>query len=267
MFYWVMKRIFLGPLLTLLFRPWVKGLDNVPQDGAAILASNHLSFSDSIFMPVMVPRRVSFLAKSEYFTGTGLKGRLTAMFFRLTNQLPMDRSGGAASELSLQAGRDVLADGGLLGIYPEGTRSPDARLYRGKVGVAKLALQTRVPVVPVAMIGTEKVQPIGKRLPNIRRIGIIFGQPLDFSQYYGQEEDHSVQRAVTDQIMYELMRLSGQEYVDEYAAVVKQRLAGQLPEPANGSEANPADGGQESGRPPGNGSGPDGDGSAVTGKV
>ncbi len=261
-----MKRIFLGPLLKLLFRPWVKGLDNVPQDGAAILASNHLSFSDSIFMPVMVPRRVSFLAKSEYFTGTGLKGRLTAMFFRLTNQLPMDRSGGAASKLSLQAGRDVLADGGLLGIYPEGTRSPDARLYRGKVGVAKLALQTRVPVVPVAMIGTEKVQPIGKRLPNIRRIGIIFGQPLDFSRYYGQEEDHAVQRAVTDEIMYELMRLSGQEYVDEYAAVVKQRLAGQPPEPASGSAANPADDGDEGGLPPGNSSGPDGDG-AVAGKV
>ncbi|MGM7774907.1 lysophospholipid acyltransferase family protein [Arthrobacter sp. KNU-44] len=266
MFYWVMKRIFLGPLLKLLFRPWVKGLDNVPQDGAAILASNHLSFSDSIFMPVMVPRRVSFLAKSEYFTGTGLKGRLTAMFFRLTNQLPMDRSGGAASELSLQAGRDVLAAGGLLGIYPEGTRSPDARLYRGKVGVAKLALQTRVPVVPVAMIGTEKVQPIGKRLPNIRRIGIIFGQPLDFSRYYGQEEERAVQRAVTDEIMYELMRLSGQEYVDEYAAVVKQRLAGQPPEPVSGSEANPADDGDEGRRPPGNSSGPDGDG-AVPGKV
>lgn len=266
MFYWVMKRIFLGPLLKMLFRPWVKGLDNVPQDGAAILASNHLSFSDSIFMPVMVPRRVSFLAKSEYFTGTGLKGRLTAMFFRLTNQLPMDRSGGAASELSLQAGRDVLAAGGLLGIYPEGTRSPDAKLYRGKVGVAKLALQTRVPVVPVAMIGTEKVQPIGKRLPNIRRIGIIFGQPLDFSRYYGQEEDHAVQRAATDEIMYELMRLSGQEYVDEYAAVVKQRLAGQPPEPVSGREANPADDGDEGRRPPGNSSGPDGDG-AVAGKV
>jgi 1-acyl-sn-glycerol-3-phosphate acyltransferase len=204
-----------------------------------------LSFSDSIFMPLTVPRSVIFLAKSEYFTGTGFKGRLTAMFFRLTNQLPMDRSGGAASELSLQAGKDVLAGGGLLGIYPEGTRSPDGKLYRGKVGVAKLALQTRVRVVPVAMIGTEKVQPIGKRLPNIRRIGIIFGQPLDFSRYYGQEEDRSIQRAVTDQIMYELMRLSGQEYVDEYAAVVKQRLAGQPAGPASGSDTNPADTGKE----------------------
>ncbi|MHC6220353.1 lysophospholipid acyltransferase family protein [Arthrobacter sp. MMS24-S77] len=267
MFYWVMKRIFLGPVLKLLFRPWVKGLDNVPHDGPAILASNHLSFSDSIFMPVMVPRRVSFLAKSEYFTGTGLKGRLTAMFFRLTNQLPMDRSGGAASELSLQAGKDVLAGGGLLGIYPEGTRSPDAKLYRGKVGVAKLALQTRVRVIPVAMIGTEKVQPIGKRLPNIRRIGIIFGQPLDFSRYYGQEEDRTVQRAVTDEIMYELMRLSGQEYVDEYAAVVKARLAGQLPGPESGSEPIPAEAGPEDGPDSAGGSEPDDGDDAVPGKV
>ncbi|GAA4040842.1 lysophospholipid acyltransferase family protein [Arthrobacter methylotrophus] len=267
MFYWVMKRIFLGPVLKLLFRPWVKGLDNVPPDGAAILASNHLSFSDSIFMPLMVPRPVVFLAKSEYFTGTGIKGRLTAMFFRLTNQLPMDRSGGAASEMSLQAGRDVLTGGGLLGIYPEGTRSPDAKLYRGKVGVAKLALQTRVRVIPVAMIGTEKVQPIGKRLPNIRRIGIIFGQPLDFSRYYGQEEDRSVQRAVTDEIMYELMRLSGQEYVDEYAAVVKQRLAGPLPGHAKGSQEDPADTGKVDKPVSVEGPAPDEGNGGVSGKV
>lgn len=221
-----MKRIFLGPVLKLLFRPWVKGLDNIPAEGAAIIASNHLSFSDSIFMPLMVRRPVVFLAKSEYFTGTGVKGRLTALFFRLTNQLPMDRSGGAASAASLGAGMDVLGHGGLLGIYPEGTRSPDSRLYRGKVGVARLALEAGVPVVPVAMIGTDKVQPIGKRLPNIRRIGMIFGEPLDFSEYRDQAEDRAVQRKVADAIMFELMRLSGQEYVDEYAAVVKLRLAG-----------------------------------------
>ncbi len=230
MFYWFMKTFVLGPVLKTLFRPWVKGLDNVPAEGAAILASNHLSFSDSIFMPLMVPRPVVFLAKSEYFTGKGIKGKLTAAFFRLTNQLPMDRSGGAASALSLNAGMDVLKNGSLLGIYPEGTRSPDARLYRGKVGVARLALQARVPVIPVAMIGTDKVQPIGKRMPNIRRIGMIFGEPLDFSRYYGMEDDRLIQRSVTDEIMYELMRLSGQEYVDEYAAVVKLRLAGKATE-------------------------------------
>lgn len=227
-----MKTFVLGPVLRLLFRPWVKGLDNAPAEGAAILASNHLSFSDSIFMPVMVPRPVAFLAKSEYFTGTGIKGRLTAAFFRLTNQLPMDRSGGAASAQSLNAGMDVLKKGSLLGIYPEGTRSPDGRLYRGKVGVARLALQARVPVIPVAMIGTDKVQPIGKRVPNIRRIGMIFGEPLDFSRYYGMEDDRLIQRSVTDEIMYELMRLSGQEYVDEYAAVVKLRLAGKAQDAA-----------------------------------
>lgn len=232
MFYWFTKTFVLGPVLRLLFRPWVKGLDNVPAEGAAILASNHLSFSDSIFMPVMVPRPVAFLAKSEYFTGTGIKGRLTAAFFRLTNQLPMDRSGGAASAQSLNAGMDVLKKGSLLGIYPEGTRSPDGRLYRGKVGVARLALQARVPVIPVAMIGTDKVQPIGKRVPNIRRIGMIFGEPLDFSRYYGMEDDRLIQRSVTDEIMYELMRLSGQEYVDEYAAAVKLRLAGKAQDAA-----------------------------------
>ena len=224
-FYWVMKRIFLGPVLKLLFRPWVKGLDNLPENGPAILASNHLSLSDSIFMPLMVPRPVVFLAKSEYFTGKGIKGKLTALFFRLTNQLPMDRSGGAASANSLSTGADVLAQGGLLGIYPEGTRSPDGKLYRGKVGVAKLVLASGVPVIPVAMIGTDKVQPIGLTLPNIRRIGMIFGAPLDFSRYQGLADDRFVQRSVTDEIRYELMRLSGQEYVDVYASTVKERQA------------------------------------------
>lgn len=238
MFYWVMKRIFLGPVLRLLFRPWVKGLSNVPAEGAAILASNHLSFSDSIFMPLTVPRPVIFLAKSEYFTGKDLKGKLTALFFRLTNQLPIDRSGGPASAAALDAGMNVLMNGGLLGIYPEGTRSPDARLYRGKVGVAKMAIKAGVPVIPVAMIGTEKVQPIGKRVPNIRRIGMIFGAPLDFSRYKGMEEDRLIQRSVTDEIMYELMRLSGQEYVDEYASVVKLQLAGKAPEKADAPDAN-----------------------------
>ncbi|MET4061338.1 1-acyl-sn-glycerol-3-phosphate acyltransferase [Arthrobacter sp. UYP6] len=225
MFYWVMKTIFIGPVVNLLFRPWVKGMNNVPETGPAVLVSNHLSFSDSIFLPLAVPRPVSFLAKSEYFTGKGIKGKLTAAFFRLTNQLPMDRSGGAASASSLSAGVDVLENGGLLGIYPEGTRSPDGRLYRGKTGVAKLVLKTGVPVIPVAMIGTDKVQPIGRKIPNIRRIGIIVGEPLDFSRYAGMENDRFIQRSVTDEIMYELMRLSGQEYVDVYASTMKEKQA------------------------------------------
>ncbi|WP_309070876.1 lysophospholipid acyltransferase family protein [Arthrobacter sp.] len=225
MFYWIMKRIFIGPIVNLLFRPWVKGLDNIPATGAAVIVSNHLSFSDSIFLPLAVPRPVVFLAKSEYFTGKGLKGKLTAMFFRLSNQLPMDRSGGAASATSLSAGEEILKSGGILGIYPEGTRSPDGRLYRGKTGVAKLILATGVPVIPVAMIGTDKVQPIGRRLPNIRRVGIIIGEPMDFRRYAGMGDDRFIQRSVTDEIMYALMRLSGQEYVDVYASSVKERLA------------------------------------------
>lgn len=220
-----MKTIFIGPVVRLLFRPWTKGLDNIPATGPAILASNHLSFSDSIFLPLAVPRPVVFLAKAEYFTGRGIKGRLTAAFFRLTNQLPMDRSGGEASASALLAGADVLAAGGLLGIYPEGTRSPDGRLYRGKTGVAKLALRAGVPVIPVAMIGTDKVQPIGRRIPNIRRVGTIIGAPLDFSRYHGLADDRFVQRAVVDEIMYEIMRLSGQEYVDVYAGTVKAEQA------------------------------------------
>jgi 1-acyl-sn-glycerol-3-phosphate acyltransferase len=222
--YWVTKAV-LGPVLRSLFRPWVRGAEHVPVTGGAILASNHLSFSDSIFLPLVLRRRVTFLAKNEYFTGTGLKGRLQRMFFTSVGQVPIDRSGAQASAPALDSGLRLLRRGQVLGLYPEGTRSPDGRLYRGKTGVARLALESRVPVLPVAMIGTDKVQPIGSRLPSIRRVGIIIGRPLDFSRYDGLADDRFVQRSVTDEIMYELMRLSGQEYVDEYASVVKERLA------------------------------------------
>ncbi|MFB2571731.1 lysophospholipid acyltransferase family protein [Micrococcus sp. IITD107] len=226
MFYWFAKTFVVAPVTQLLFRPWVKGLDNIPEQGGAILASNHLSVSDSIFMPAQLSRQVHFLAKKEYFTGTGVKGALTRKFFEATNQLPMDRSGGTASLASLQSGLEVLQEGGLLGIYPEGTRSPDGRLYRGKLGVAKLALAAQVPVIPIAMIGTDKVQPIGRTIPNIRRVGMIFGQPLDFSEHYGKLGDRFVERQVTDQVMEAIRRLSGQEYVDVYAATVKNGGAG-----------------------------------------
>ena len=225
MFYWVLKMIIIGPLLRLLFRPWVKGAEHVPETGGAVLASNHLSFSDSFFLPLVVPRRVTFLAKSDYFTGRGLKGRLTAGFFRGVGQLPVDRSGGRASEAALGTGLRVLGNGDLLGIYPEGTRSPDGRLYRGKTGVARMALEGRVPVLPVAMIDTEKIQPPGKAVPRIGRVGIVIGKPLDFSRYDGMEDDRFVLRSITDEIMYELMLLSGQEYVDVYASTMKERLA------------------------------------------
>jgi 1-acyl-sn-glycerol-3-phosphate acyltransferase len=223
--YFILKTFVLGPLLRVLFRPWVRGIENIPGSGAAILASNHLSFSDSIFLPLMSRRPVVFLAKSEYFTGKGLKGALTRWFFKSTGQLPIDRSGGKASEASLNTGLGVLSQGQVLGIYPEGTRSPDGRLYRGRTGIARMVLEAKVPVIPVAMIDTEKVQPIGQRMPKIRRIGIIVGEPLDFSRFDGMEGDRIVLRAVTDEIMYELKQLSGQEYVDAYASSVKEKRA------------------------------------------
>ena len=225
MAYFILKNLILGPLLRLIFRPWVRGMENIPSTGAAILASNHLSFSDSIFLPLQSRRPVVFLAKSEYFTGKGIKGALTRWFFKSTGQLPIDRSGGKASEASLNTGLSVLSQGFVLGIYPEGTRSPDGKLYRGRTGIARMALESKVPVIPVAMIDTEKVQPIGKRLPRIRRVGIVVGQPLDFSRFDGMEGDRIVLRAVTDEIMYELAKLSGQEYVDAYASSVKEKRA------------------------------------------
>lgn len=225
MIYWFLKLVVVGPVVRLLFRPWVEGLEHVPAHGGAILASNHLSFSDSIFLPLAVPRRITFPAKMEYFTGGGVKGRLTAFFFRVTGQIPIDRSGGSASQAAVAAGLEVLNHGELFGIYPEGTRSPDGRLYKGKTGVARMALEAGVPVLPVAMIGTDKAQPTGQKIPNIMQIGIKIGKPLDFSRYQGMEGDRLVLRAITDEVMYELAKLSGQEYVDDYAANRKAGLA------------------------------------------
>lgn len=223
MFYWFMKHIVAGPLLRGIFRPWVSGAENIPAHGGVLLASNHLSFVDSIFLPLIIERNMVFLAKSEYFTGKGLKGWLTKMFFIGTGMLPIDRSGGKASEASLNTGLRVLAEGQILGIYPEGTRSPDGKMYRGRTGIARMILEAGVPVVPVAMIDTEKVMPIGSKWPKLRRIGIIFGEPLDFSRFEGMEGDRFILRAVTDEIMYELASLSQQEYVDVYASSVKEK--------------------------------------------
>src|SRR6266567_791757 len=218
MFYWVVKAV-LAPILRVLFRPWAEGTEYVPRTGPAILASNHLSFSDHFFAPLPLPRKIVFLAKSEYFTGRGMKGLFSRAFFSGVGQIPVDRSGGEASERALATGLRVLASGQLLGIYPEGTRTPDGRLFRGKTGVARLALEARVPVIPCAMIGGFEFQPPGKITPQFRiRPGVRFGKPLDFSRYYGMETDRIVLRAVTDEIIYEIMKLSGQEYVDEYAA-------------------------------------------------
>lgn len=225
MAYFIIKNFILGPILQILFRPWVKGSKNVPNAGGAILASNHLSFSDSIFLPLKVKRPVTFLAKSDYFTGKGVKGALIRWFFKATGQLPIDRSGGKASEDSLNTGLGVLERGLLLGIYPEGTRSPDAKLYRGRTGIARMVLEAKVPVIPVAMIDTEKVQPIGSKYPKIRRVGVVIGEPMDFTRFAGMEGERAVLRAVSDLIVYNIMQLSNQEYEDVYASTVKNRLA------------------------------------------
>lgn len=225
MLYYLLKWVVLGPWLRLIFRPQVEGRDNVPDEGPAIIASNHLSFSDSIFMPLMVKRKVTFVAKAEYFTGKGIKGWLTKMFFVGTGTIPVDRSGGRAAQAAIDTGLRVLREGRLFGIYPEGTRSPDGRLYRGKTGVARLALESGAPVVPVVMLNSDEIQPLGRILPRIRRVRIRFGAPMDFSRYAGMAGDRFIERAVTDEIMYELMELSGREYVDVYAQKVKAQQA------------------------------------------
>ncbi|MCX4740590.1 lysophospholipid acyltransferase family protein [Streptomyces antibioticus] len=221
MFYYLLKYVVLGPLLKLTFRPRISGLEHIPESGAAIVAGNHLSFADHFLMPAVLKRRITFLAKAEYFTGPGLKGRLTAAFFRSAGQIPVDRSGKEAGQAAIREGLGVLSKGELLGIYPEGTRSHDGRLYKGKVGVAVMALRAGVPVVPCAMIGTFEAQPPGKVLPTPHPVTIRFGEPLDFSRYAGMEGEKAILRAITDEIMYAILSLSEQEYVDRYAAVVK----------------------------------------------
>jgi 1-acyl-sn-glycerol-3-phosphate acyltransferase len=230
--YHVLKYVILGPWLRLIFRPQVEGRDNVPAEGPAIIASNHLSFSDSIFMPLMVRRKVTFVAKAEYFTGKGIKGFLTKMFFVGTGTIPVDRSGGRAAQAAIDTGLRILREGKLFGIYPEGTRSPDGRLYRGKTGVARLALDSGAPVIPVVMLNSDEIQPLGSKLPRIKRVRIRFGQPIDFSRYAGMAGDRFIERAVTDEIMYELMELSGREYVDVYAQKVKTQAVNTAEAPA-----------------------------------
>ncbi|GAA1325939.1 lysophospholipid acyltransferase family protein [Streptomyces sanglieri] len=225
MFYHVLKYVFIGPLLRLFFRPRIEGLEHIPEDGAAIVAGNHLSFSDHFLMPAILKRRITFLAKAEYFTGPGVKGRMTAAFFRSIGQIPVDRSGKEAGQAAIREGLGVLSRGELLGIYPEGTRSHDGRLYKGKVGVAVMAIKGQVPVVPCAMVGTFEIQPPGQVVPRIKRVTIRFGEPLDFSRYAGLENQKAAVRAVTDEIMYAILGLSGQEYVDEYAGKVKAAQA------------------------------------------
>ena len=237
MAYWLLKYIFLGPLLAILGRPKIEGLEYVPQSGPAILASNHLAVMDSFYLPLVVPRRITFLAKSEYFTGTGFKGWLSRWFFTAVGQVPIDRSSADAAQAALDTAQRVLDEGKLLGMYPEGTRSPDGRLYKGKTGLARLALETGVPVIPVAMIGTNKVNPPGTSMLRFGKVTVRFGKPMDFSRFEGLAGNRFIERAVVDEVIYELMGLSDQEYVDIYAATLK-----------NGNGSAPSD--QQSSRIP-----------------
>jgi 1-acyl-sn-glycerol-3-phosphate acyltransferase len=209
-------------LLSLLGRPKVEGLEHVPRSGPMILASNHLAVADSFYLPLVVRRRITFLAKAEYFTGTGLKGRFQRWFYTAAGQVPIDRTDADSAQSALTTAERILNDGKLLGMYPEGTRSPDGRLYKGKTGLGRLALESGVPVIPVAMIGTDLVNPPGSKMWRFGRVQVKFGKPMDFSRFEGLAGNRFIERAVIDEVMYELMRLSGQEYVDLYAADVKE---------------------------------------------
>jgi 1-acyl-sn-glycerol-3-phosphate acyltransferase len=231
MWYWLFKYVFMGPLLQLLGRPKIEGLENIPRSGAAILASNHLAVADSFYKPLVVSRRITFLAKAEYFTGSGLKGRFQRWFFTSAGQVPIDRTDADAALDALKTAERILKQGKLLGMYPEGTRSPDGRLYKGKTGLARLALETGVPVIPVAMIGTDSVNPPGSTMWRFGKVEVKIGKPMDFSRFEGLAGNRFIERAVIDEVMYELMRLSGQEYVDLYAADVKEGNAVDKPAP------------------------------------
>ncbi len=222
MLYWLMKWVFLGPLMRAAFRPEVRGAENLPRSGGALVASNHLAVLDSFVLPLMVPRRMAFPAKSEYFTTPGPKGTLQRWFFSGMGQVPIERGNGRAARAALDTGIGVLREGRLFGIYPEGTRSPDGRLYKGRTGVARMALEAKVPVVPVAMVGTDRANPVGSRFWRPVKIRIVIGEPIDVSRYFDIANDRQVERAITDEVMYALMELSGQEYVDVYASKAKE---------------------------------------------
>lgn len=225
--YWLLRNVLVGPAVDRIFRPVAEGVSNVPAHGPAILACNHLSYADWLFLPLALDRRVTFVAKSDYFTGSGVRGWAQRRFFRGTGQVPVDRSGGRASESALRAGLKVLARGELFGIFPEGTRSHDGRLYKGRTGVARLALEAGVPVIPCGVVGTDVIAPPGKVLARVVSPTVRFGKPLDFSRYAGLAGDRFILRSITDEIMYAIMELSGQTYVDTYATSAKTR-----PQPA-----------------------------------
>jgi 1-acyl-sn-glycerol-3-phosphate acyltransferase len=231
--YGLLKRGLLGPALHVVFRPQAQGVEHIPETGPVLLVANHQSFSDSIFMPLLTPRPVKFLAKAEYFTGRGVKGWFSKGFFSGVGSVPIDRAGAKAADAALKTALRLLDNGQIVGLYPEGTRSPDGRLYKGRTGVARIALTAGCPVVPCAISGTENVQPTGKMVPKVHPVTVTFGAPLDFSRYSDAlwdkvkdtEHEHTVLRAITDEIMHTLMEMTGREYVDRYASDVKKAPA------------------------------------------
>jgi 1-acyl-sn-glycerol-3-phosphate acyltransferase len=229
--YWVVKGT-LTPVLRAGYRIHVEGKEHVPRRGAAILAANHRSFLDSIFLPLVVPRRVTFVAKAEYFDDPK-----TAWFFRGVGQIPIRREGGDASERALASAMDVLQAGGVFGIYPEGTRTRDGYMHRGHTGVARLALRSGAPIIPVGLIGTDEVQPTDKKMPKLfKRVAIRFGQALPPQRYEGRDRDHLALREYTDEVMYEIGQLSGYEYVDTYATRKTEDLASEVAHVASYAE-------------------------------
>lgn len=222
--YWLLRYGSLGPLINLVYTPWVEGAENIPTSGAAILAPNHISFMDSMVVPLATSRRVTFLAKAEYFEGKGLKGMLIRNFFRSAGQIPVER-GTTRAHTALSAASKVLKTGGLIAIYPEGTRSPTGLLYKGRTGVARLALENHVPVIPIGIHGTREIQPPERNMPKLGRVGLRIGKPLDFSKYQDQKDDRLVLRTITDEIMQNIKELSESQYVDMYAEEARRLIA------------------------------------------
>ncbi|WP_032377093.1 lysophospholipid acyltransferase family protein [Rhodococcoides fascians] len=221
MWYLLFKYVLIGPILRVLGRPSVVGGGNLPMTGPVIIAGNHLTVVDSFFLVLLVRRRVTFIAKSEYFTGRGIKGAALRWFYSATGQVPVDRRGADASAPALDAAKSILRQRKVWAVYPEGTRSPDGRLYKGKTGLARVAIETGAPVVPVVMHGTLGVNPVGSRMWRPGKVRMVVGEPLDFTRYAGGENSRAILRATTDEVMAALATLSGQEYVDVYAATVK----------------------------------------------
>jgi 1-acyl-sn-glycerol-3-phosphate acyltransferase len=222
MLYWILRDLLVSPVLHLFFGVKVRGLQNFPKHGAVIIASNHLSAIDSFFIPIALPRKITFLAKAAYFHGKGPVGHFVASFLRGVGQIPIDRSGGAASNDSLNSGLGALLEGKALGIYPEGTRSPTGNLYRGKTGIARMVLASGAPVIPIAVSGTNTIMPKGGRFRRLGRVTVTVGEPLDFSRFHGLDNDRFILRAVTDEVMLNILALGSQEYVDVYASTIKK---------------------------------------------